>query len=712
MDLEYINYNGKVVMKNTYTFTIIDKEGNVIDKRVCHNVCMPKRYFVNNLTDLHLALGTMLPNDYLKYQSNGVWNREYAQKNDGKAGYRAPAKTETPSVDARNTRKVQETNLDGSTTTKEVDAGPAWGFKPKVKETDTGLLGTTVFNVSFNWECSSISSSSVTFQGLNEIDYHSPSSKANKEKDFQLDGAELAGTRMYVYDANGKVIGEYYSDGTKDLTPHLKGIELIDGCLVGSKGECISHFLINGGELWKRPFEKLSIAVTVSFININCYGFGTPFIPQGNAMYGHGSNFCGAPPLCCLRPFNFRFSGMPIRQCSGANGCVPIMGGISMQLDQVVTTDKPDDWDDELDGPWYGTPFYHYYGKGYPYKTKIKKKKIKENGIEKTVEVEVDSLNLKGQRQFSFKNIEEIEIGNFNIGPIRSIVLDGCAAEKAKGLIQPPADVIRGFLIGVGDGMTTRFAHSITSEIGKIVEVHTDIIDEDVPVSSVTYYNKNDNIFSKNFLKIYNGEQTIEIGANTYDSRFYDKKNKKVTFGLHPFNFDYYMGMSGLLGANEWLIYRGTQGTSIKSFWIGMNVSRSIYSDAEIVTANREEDLFSSPLGTYRLSANPVQHPDTTLNTPYPLGTFTAIKGGNGWTTLSCYVGGFRYGFYDPCGIRICSTEKVPGFIEFERPPANGTKIYIDVKFTAPFFMNDMISLKGRAYSTFGDVNFNGNDKK
>lgn len=701
MDLAFNMDSGKVLIKNTYTFTTIDKNGNEVDKKTYYNVCMPKRYFANNLTNLTLCLGTMLAQDYAKYQKNGVWDREYCSKT-GTSGSVPPTASETPKVDDRRMETQTYQTADGPVD-KVVDAGPVWKFKGKVKNTDTGLFGTTAYSIRFNWKCTSISTGSVVFRGSEILDYHSYASKLNKNVKPDEEGASNVGT-VVTTDSGSYVI---VSEG-KSRIHFTNGIHFEDGGLFGSDGTCVSHFLTPN--LCKRPFEKMQVDITISFSNINCYGFGTPFIPQGNIMYGHNTG-----DLCHLRPNNFRFGGMPIRQCSGASGCVPIMGAISMSLSNSVATDKPNDWDDKKDGIWYGAPFYNYFGNGYPYITKEKKQKVTKNGVTTTEKVTVDSLNLKGQRQFSFKNIKESKISNFNFGPIRSIVLEGCAAANAVGLIKPPSEVIRGFLIGVGDGRTKCFAHAITTEIGKIDRAYTDNTGGSLEADRVTYYSQGCNVFSSNFIKMYDGRQTIDVKANTFDSRYYDKDNRKVSFGLHPFTLDYYIGRSGLLGVSEWLIYQGTNGSTIKSYWVGMNEGRSIFSDVEIVTADDESELYSqlgSLWGMSRLSASAVQHEYTVLNEPIQLKKFTAVKGGNGWTTLSCYCGGFRYGFYDVSGIRICSTDKVPGFIEFNEPPRQGAKIYIDVKFNMPFFINDMMSLSGRAYCTFGDASFNGKDKQ
>lgn len=717
MNLELCNRNDKVVMKNTYSFTILDKNGNEIDKKIYHNVCMPKRYFLNNVTGIELILGTMLPRDFLKYQENGKWKKDYVQKT-AEPG-RLPTKSEDTSISARDTATITVTNpVTGKPEKKVVDAGPTWSFRPNIKETDTGLFGTMVYRVRFDWECASIGPGGVQFHGQSVLDYHSPDSNLNQVESWSDSKDSALGAQGKKYDLTYDEEGNMTSVSESDSGKMIKGIKIGDGCLV-SGGLCLSHFNSNGGGgLWKRPFEKVIVDVNLSFSGINCTSFGTPFIPQGNAMYGHSSNANAWSGLCLLRPTNFRFSGLPLKriQSGGVSGCVPIMGNISMSLGAHVPTDKPEDWDDEEDGDWYGMPVYHYFGAGDPYRKTIKKVEKVEHGETKIEEVEVDYKNDKGQRVFSYATLKEARIGSLgNIGPVRTLVLDGCAADSIDKYIPAPTKVIRGFQIGVGDGVTTRFAHGITEEIGKIKSVYTDIVGQSgLQCISVDHYSKENNVFNRDFYCMYSGSQRITTKPNTYYEEYYDKKRRHVTFGLDPFTLNYYMGREGLLGVNEWLIYNNTGGLEIKSYWIGMNEGKSIYSDVSIVTADSENELYSQlgVLGLPTLRARASQHPDTVLSEPIRLKNYTALKGGNGWTTLGGYVGGFRYGFYDVSSIRICGSNKVPGFVEFNEPPRAGTKIYIDVQFKIPFFMNDMVTLSGKAYSTFGSDDFNGKPKK
>lgn len=625
--------------RNTYTITIYDEDDNIISSNTFTNITMSKRYFRANVSALNFLLGTMRQSDYKKYQSNGQWDEGWAAHEDETGGYTTSSNM---SVDAKDSQ-----------------GNSYWKFKGKIDEEDSSLWGTTVTSIPLHWSCTSISASSVTLQGKGEWGYHSQGG---------------------LNDFHGKEKKTY-------------GIEFFDGGLA-SNGTLCSHFAING--VIKRPINKMTVNVTALF-TINGNPGGQAFMPEGNTRYAH--NGAETPKYI---PTSIGFSGYPIRSCSGSSGgIVPIERLMYTQSFSSFGHDKPNDWDNEKQGTWFGFPVHYYVGylDKDLYATKIVKEKdgVDKDGKPKYKEVEIYDLNDKGQKKVDWNKLKERNITSFgqldtwgdNIGPIRSIVLAGQSAFSApSSLIPGNVDHIQ---IGTGDGSRKRFYCPFTTEVGSVTNGYA--IEGTVTKSAgiiSSAYNPSSTPFGS-LVGIYNSDGNLICpggSANQLIKRnSYDKDKKVGRLQLNILDMQYYSTSlsSGLV--SNWMVYE--MSGPLKSMWIGgvmygTSGGGSVSDTVSLCFADSLSELVGNFRSTISMSGSMRQHSQTTFSTPY-YKRYCAIRIVPGGLSYGCYVGGIKYGFYDPAAFRFSTTENVDGYIEFSEAPSNGALIFIDANIKVPF---------------------------
>lgn len=692
-------------MKNTYVFKYYDDNNELIDTKIYHNVCMPKRYFVNDVTDLSLRLGVVTPEDENKYKNaKGEWDKNWCARPVGDNGYETPKEN--------NTEPLTKAN--------------GWRFKPpEPKMTDTSLWGTTVYDIRLNWSCENMSDSSVEFLGTNVVGFHSPSSRFNKTVGVKGDTLLADGGTATLTISSVNAQGEEKIIETREYEVKPKervyGINFTDGGLFGvSRNAMISHFGMGGireDGIVKRPVDHMEVSVTVLFENLRPLPFNR-FVSEGNLLYGN-SNF-PTSGLSRLKPTVYGFSAYTPVTAHGSSvgGCFPIsVLAVKFSTSGKLTTDKPKSWDDEKEGPWYGFPHYHYFGRfedDQPYKTyKVKVKKII-NGEMQEVEEERYSLNKEEQKIIDWSKFKNRGIMTYyNSGfycPIRSFVMEGYGATSA-GL--PPTGSVNYFQIGVGDGHTTVFYHSITPEIGTISEGYSSLGTERTTAHLITYFSESSNFFgASGFEGIYDDNMNLicsAASANLIMVGGYDKEKKWLHMGYQPFSKQYFSHPrfnNTLIGSGEWLVYK--KGGTIRSAWVGMNTAYDFFPPVTIKTARNVAELRTGR--SWDVPQLDYQHEQTTFGADgFESEGYIAVRGNQLWGMGGCYVGGVRYSAFDMTALRFSSDEQVPGYIKFSTPPKAGAKIYINVNFAIPFF-GPFTSLEGRAISSFGDEKTNGKE--
>lgn len=714
-------------IKNTYTFTVIDKDGNVVSSNTYTNLTMSKRYFSKNVNNLRLVLGTMLPDDYLKYQKDGCWLKGWARKYD-KDGYETHSPNDTFGVDE---------TYPG--TDKKV-----YSFKGRVFEEDTSLWGTAAKSIELQWISGEIRGDEVSLIGKATWGYHDPNALFNtitvggngKNITSGTRGNNLSGEpeqpdewnesgmggggaavddeatywrQDYYFDhvtSEWKLTGEWYQ---VTYSAMIYGLAITDAGLF-SGGTMVSHYA-TASQTVKRPTDYLEIKVNLKY-KVNTMPFGMSFIPEGNLGYGHGIN-SAYNGVVQYKPNSLILTGYPIHECEGGSmgsGIIPIPpNGIKLNFSEVGT-DKPNDWVDEEQGEWFNFPQYRYFCSGEIYKTVTEKVKdgTDEQGNDKYIEKTSYYLNSKEQKQFQWDGVEPKTVQRLNsiaFGPVRSVILEGFSGTRASsgGLNLIPG-TINAIRIGTGDGVRTKFYHPFTNETGTCLRGYYkyDNMGEANRISP--YYTPGDSVLGE-FLGIYNdyGELVCSSVDRNKIHDNYDSEKKYCNFGLHPFDLNYYPYGGSILGAYEWLVYRCSN--TIKSAWIGMNTGKDISSGMSLRTATTIEDLFRSPRTTY-VSASPSQHDQTTLN--FNCDGYLAVKGGNGWW-MGGYMGGLSYNVYDKAGIRISGDNEISGFIEFNEPPPNGAFIYIDAQIRVPF-VHYFNGFSANACYYFGEEEDNGTD--
>lgn len=624
---------------NTYTITLYDEDNNVISSNTFTNITMSKRYFRANVSNLSFLLGIMRQGDYAKYQSNGQWNEGWAAHESETGGY---VTSSNMSVDAKDSQ-----------------GNAYWKFKGKIDEEDSGLWGTVAANISLDWSCVSISSNSVTLRGKGEWGYHSQGG---------------------LNDFHGKEKQTY-------------GIEFSDGGLA-SNGALCSHFAING--VIKRPVNKMSVSVTAKF-TINGGLGGQSFMPEGNTRYGH--NGVGTPRYI---PIAMGFSGYPIRSCGGSTGgIVPIENLMYTQHFSSFGHDIPNDWNTEERGTWFGFPVHYYIGytDNGLYATKIVKEKdgVDEDGKPKYKEVEVYDLNDKEQKKVDWSRLKERNITNFggsdtlgnNIGPIRSIVLAGQSAFK------PPNSLIPGNVdhiqIGTGDGTRKRFYCPFTTEVGSVIRgyaIEGTSIKTAGTISST--YNPSETPFGS-LVGIYNSDGNLICSGSSANQLIkrnsYDKDKKIGRLQLNVLDMQYYSTSLSYRIVSDWMVYE--MSGPLKSMWIGgvmyaTSGGGSVGDTVSLCFADSLSELVGNFKSTINTSGSMRQHEQTVFSTPY-YKKYCAIRIVPGGLAYGCYVGGIKYGFYDPAAFRFSTTENVGGYIEFNEAPSDGALVYIDANIKVPF---------------------------
>ena len=717
-------------IKNTYIFTHYDKDGKVLGTETYHNICMPKRYFANDLKDLTLSLGVMTDADYAKYQNpDGSW-----KMGNGQISAAAFYKNKYGEKSAEYKKHQNDQGFisgtvghDGITSNTKLSPKDGWIFKPPdITEDDTSLWGTTAYSLRLDWKCVSISGSTVMFQGTNTIGYHNPASGFNdvhgvSDKDNMINGGT---TTLGTYGMkDGKEVLLWETEYEVKPKERTYGISFTDGGLFGH-GVMISHFVMNGGDGGeiKRPIDYTIATVQVTFVRLQLGAPVTAFTAKGSALYAHGTTPTSG--LCQLRPSSYGFSAFKLVS-TNEGGCFPIRPVTATFMTTagygVLGSDKPNDWDDEKDGPWYNFPHHSYFGHfkdNKIYRTKVVKVKKQKNGKTEEVEEERVYTDTKGRRSIDWGNLEDSGIatyGSLMCCPIRSFVIQGYGARNVEGII-PATGEVNYFQIGKGDGSTTIFYHSITNEIGRITRAYSSVGDTytDVRKDNISYYSHGSNFFASGFIGAYdisnNGVSLItsSSNANKIVSDGWDRERKFLHLGYHPFTGDYYTDPrfnNSLMGSSEWLVYlkRGT----IRSAWVGMATARNYRAVVTLKTASTLEGLAN---GNFEIiDHSETQHSQTPLN--FESQNYVAIKGNQLWGLGRNYVGGTFYSMYDETALRFSESEQVPGYIKFDEPPPPGANIYIDVNFTIPFF-GYFTALQGQCRSSFGSGTLNGKEDK
>lgn len=728
-------------IKNIYTFEIIDENNNVIDKQTYTNLTMSKRYFQKNVSNLKLMLGTMLPNDYKKYQSNGKWKKGWAVHYED--GTKIIRDDETWEVDRQ--AQVEVTAPDGSTRT--IDTGNYYSFDGKVTENDTSLWGTTAATFDINWECENFDSNGVTLRGETEWGYHSinyycnqnkaGAKIANKDTGKGSRGNSLKGTDKVdpyttgteiepgvanlveqgtywrsdpIYDIEYMIAhqGEteytdWYEAGGNTRT-YVIGISICDGGYFANGAGMLSHFKCG---LFKRPVEKVHIFVQSVFKVIPLDSFGTPFLKEGNLLYAHSLNNSnkGTPQF---KPTTISLSSYPVVggvSKDGSTGIIPILGnGPSLSL-TVVETDKPNTWDDNVDGEWFGFPQYGYYGENDFYETSVEQVKtgVDKDGNPIYKDKEIDNKNDLNQKIFKWDQLEEkqkIILEQSSFGPVRSIVADGFSATNGVGILDEliPGKVTE-IKIGTGNGSMKKFYHPFTSENGIVTAgywVKGNQREECKPLQVINrYYDISSNPFSTldGFQGIYGCDSKYHLNeygikicdaadVNKIINYNYSKKDKWCKFSKHPFVNAYFPCGRGILSKPYGMVYQ--YNGVITAGWVGMIAGVYINADLYFRTASSIDDLFEdNKYASTSVGANSAQHAQSTLN--FQSRGYVLIYGGEDWNQSSLYMGGLRFNAFDQAGVRISSNGEISGYIEFEEAPPQNAAIYIDANITKPF---------------------------
>ena len=683
---------------NTYTFRVFDENHNLIDEKVCHNITMPQRYFQKNVTNLRLKLGTMLDSDYAKYQSDGKWKKGWAV-HYGSGGIEMSSNE----------------NFDVGK-----DGGNYYQWHGRVDVNDTSLWGTEVNNISLKWECANIEKNKVVLTAKSTWGYHSPTSYTNADQLVGYNknvGAGERGNYLFTETSHQTSTPIKSSTEDKDYPMYIYGIHITDGGLVsGSDNTLLSHFAV---EVSKRPTDYLEISAEITF-NLIDFPLGQPFIGEGSALYAHGLNPNSGTAQ--LKPTRISLSSFPIVNCdnSKTGGIVPIRGnGPSFSL-SMVETDKPNDWDSESQGEWFGFPQYGYYGSGEIYETTTENVKIGEDSQGNPIYQERKSYNLndKEQKEFNWNDFEERELVRLegsNFGPVRSVVIDNFAAlDKTVVNNLIPGKIINFIRIGTGNGVMTRFYHPFTSETGRAVSGYyrhgTSSLVSCNTISAS--YNISDNPFSSTagFVGVYDGNGKLICDGDSFNTlNSYDSKLKCCSFSKHPFCDTYLPYGSGIFcGDNCYLVYE-RPGLTLKSAWLGLVTGLGIDCTLTFITAPTIEDLFHGSNRRYTgVAPSMFQHPQTNLNNFESMG-YIAIHCGRDWNDGYLYMGGLYYSAFDQAGVRISSVGDVGGYIEFNTPPPSGAFIYVNAQITVPF-IHYFNTYNAKAAFSFGKEDDNGTE--
>lgn len=660
MEIKNFYPTGNVIMKNSYHFTVIDENNNIVDDKTYTNISMPKNYFASNVSHLDIKLGIMTEGDKKRYQdADGNWLKGYARQSLDGGGYRE--------------------NSDGVVAS---GSDKSWYFAKTPTDNDESLYGTTVLMGALSWSSGGVGNGSATLIGKYTWGYHSPDSSYNSygegnenSSDVLIEGQQTQTT----YDGQGNIISQIT---TQSETPKIFGYHFTDGALIGGafNTTMCTHFLTN---IVKRPTDYLKVTVTATFTNLHLNSPVSLFLPEGNYLYAHSCN-SQSNSTCMLRPEQLSISGLPCR--SGEGGIIPIVNTSCNMRFHTVGSGCPDDWEYEKKGRWFGFPLYQYIGTGNFYQMKIEKDK---EGNEK----EVYDIDDKGRKKFAWSQLKDDTMTNMRynyIGPIRSIVLDGFGATPASGHLATQS--VSYIKIGVGDGKTRKFFHPFTSETGTVTAGLAVSGGLSINASRITHYNPSSNPLVGKYFEVYSKDWELLCTSNdankihspmesVYTDVGYHPDEKYCNFGLHPFDNNYYP-VSGLIGKGQIIVYPNFVGT-IGACWVGMSSGVGIDSNLRFITASSLSEI-KAGRGIYNIVENKVGNHEDTITSFQSLGCL-AITGGAGWNLTNCYVGGLTYYYYDRAAIRITSATEVDGFIEFTEPPPENSNIYVHVNFSLPF---------------------------
>lgn len=721
-------------IKNTYTFEVVDENGNTVEKKTYTNITMSKKYFYNNISDLRLAVGTMLQRDYLKYQESGRWKKGWATHWSG--GAKEMTSNENFDIN-RTTKKII---VDEKGQPKEIDTNvPYYSFNGRVSENDKNLWGTLVNTFSFNWHCEDldIKNNSVTLIGQTEWGYHSIDSSYNQKLSFGNNRDINAGARgnslkgdieqvdpWTANESNNEVINserqytqqqavgnpidwddehgvEMGEMTTVNYPMEVIGIKFTDAGYVDNNGVLYSHFPIS---TIKRPTEKLIISVQATFYVDLSFLRNNAFIREGNLAFAHSLGMDNYRTVQ-YKPTTIALSSFSIKECENQRGSIiPIRGnGPKFNL-KVVSTDKPNNWVDNEKGMWFGYPQYAFYGEGDYYKTE-------------------EPLNELGQRIFewdnlNFKKVVKLESSTF--GPVRSVVMDGFGAMD-NSILQNliPKEEITRIKIGVGDGLRTRFYHPFTTETadyvrGYSIDIYGTI--KNCEIKNLYDISKNPFSFSE-VVEIWKYNRATYTWSKLCDSSDfnkivdcnYDKEKKKSYFSKNPFKNEYYPCGNGITCGDYAVVY--SYNGDVSGAWVGMTTGLYVNSSLTIRTASTIEELFNGDdYESFHASAYVGQHsasiPDT-LDQLFHCKGYVAILGGEDWNSSGLYMGGLTYGAFDHAGVRIAQEGQVTGYIEFAEPPNDNEIIYVDAKIIVPFvhYFNDY---SARVILQYGEEKDNG----
>ena len=722
MEFNFNNLSPQIEVHNTYTFTVLDENDNIVQQKIVHNKCDWKTYVINGATSLSIQLGTMLPSDYLKYQTNGYWNEGFAgvEKNGG--------------VEIK------------SGTQYEV-GGDGVVFKPNLNKV-SGLLGSEVFFSGLKWSCQQLPRPGyVEFHGEVTWGYHRYSHWAN---DYYLASQVGIGgndpsqqvaigtlPQKYQVEEDGSLtdIGQMTQEEIERDQPHVYGILISDGGLylksVYGSG-LLTHAMPT---IFKRPTDKIKIQIDAKFNNVPTYFAGSLIAPIMNNGYGHSLNSTNNG-LAVDYVTSCSISTYPVYYAHGTgslngfptNGLIPPLSTTGLFILRTPTyerwfgTDTPMKYDKtkkkyvpKFDN-WDGFPFYAYLGEGDIYK---KETKIDTEGNEITI----NQLNAEQQRMYAFDTMEPVIVRSIHsgvFGPVRSVVYGGSGANSYPSEFIPTVNggshEVNYIKIGTGDGVTTRFYHpfgygDVLTDFGKATAIYYMTGDGTIAASKITAYNKYVNPFTTTPFTYYKDgspifdssySNTVLDGTNTN----YDKENKCCYFGLHPFDFNYYPE-TGLLGRYDSgaVIHTFDSNITLRSAWNAGR--RDIYGSADlyISTSDNIYDLINGGGDTVVIPSGAYNHPQTSFELECK--RYVRFMGMGYWTTGSSYVGGMTIAGYDPMMVRISTEEEIQGYADFSTPPPSGAPIYASVDFSGCPFIGDFTEIKAKAVMKLGSEDDN-----
>jgi hypothetical protein len=708
---------------NTYTFTVLDENDEVVQQKVVHNKCNWKPYIINGASSLYIQLGTMLDSDYLRYQTNGYWNEGFAGVATNSGGVEIKSGTQY---------EVGGANV---------------VFKPNLDKV-SGLLGSEVFFSGLKWSCQTLPRPGYAeFHGETIWGYHSYDHWAN---DYYL-ASEVGlgkgdtsqqvavGTlpRKYQVEDDGSLtdIGQVTQEELDRNQPHVYGILISDGGLymksVYGSG-LLTHTMPT---LFKRPTDKIKIQVDAKFNNIPYSFAGTLIAPLMNAGYGHSLNQSNNS-LAINSVASCDISTYPTYSARGTgnltgfptSGMIPPLGSrrlfnlrtpayeawfgtdIAMKYDKTKKKYVP-----KFDS-WYGFPFYAYLGEGDLYQTETK---VDAEGNEVTV----TKYNSDQQRVYAFDKMEPTIVRSVHsgmFGPVRTIVYGGKGVNSYPSEFIPTVNggshEVNYIKIGTGDGVTTRFYHpfgygSTTTDFGKAEAIYYLTGDGTVAASKITAYNKYANPFVTTPFTYYKDgspifdssyKNTVLDGTNTN----YDKENKCCYFGLHPFDFNYYP-VTGLLGRYDSGAVIHTFGSNItlRSAWNAGRRDTYGSADLYISTSDNIYDLINGGGDTVIIRSGDYNHPQSSFELNCK--RYVRFMGMDYWTLGSSYVGGMTIAGYDPMMVRISTEEEIQGYADFSTPPPSGAPIYALIDFSGCPFIGDFTEIKAKAVMKLGSEDDN-----